>query len=132
QLDHPDLAGNLWTNAGEIPGNGIDDDGNGYIDDVHGWDFLNSDNDPSDDIGHGTHVSGIVGAVGNNSVGVTGVNWTVRIMPLKICTNFCSTSAEISALQYAADKGVKVVNSSFGGAVPFNQAEHDAIEAAGT
>jgi Subtilase family/Divergent InlB B-repeat domain len=132
QMNHPDLAGNLWTNPTEIPGNGIDDDHNGYVDDVHGWDFVNNDNDPSDDINHGTHVSGIIGAIGNNGVGVAGVNWSVRLMPLKICASFCSTSAEISALQYAADENVKVVNSSFGGAVPFSQAEHDAIQAAGT
>ena len=64
--NHKDLAANIWTNPGEIAGNGIDDDGNGYIDDVHGWDFCNGDNDPMDDNGHGTHVAGTIGAVGNN------------------------------------------------------------------
>ncbi|HZE89382.1 MAG TPA: S8 family serine peptidase, partial [Verrucomicrobiae bacterium] len=65
-LQHPDLQANIWTNPGEIPGNGVDDDGNGFIDDVHGWDFANDDNDPTDDNGHGTHVSGTIGAIGDN------------------------------------------------------------------
>ena len=65
---HPDLAGNIWTNPGEIPSNGVDDDGNGYVDDVRGWDFVNDDNDPMDDHGHGTHVAGTIGAVGNNQI----------------------------------------------------------------
>src|SRR6187200_1110086 len=66
---HPDLAANVWSNPREIRGNGIDDDGNGYIDDVHGFDFVSSDGDPMDDHGHGTHVSGTIGAVGNNQIG---------------------------------------------------------------
>ena len=74
---HPSgsATANLWTNPGEIPGNGKDDDGNGCIDDVHGWDFANNDGDPMDDNMHGTHVSGTIGAVGNNGVGVAGINW---------------------------------------------------------
>ena len=142
-MTHPDLAANIWTNPGENCGStdptitcagrtdGIDNDGNGYVDDVHGWDWVNNDNDPSDDINHGTHVAGIVGAVGDNGIGVAGVNWTVRLMPLKICNAFCSISGEIQALQYAADKGVKIVNSSFGGPIPYVPSEHDAIQAAG-
>ena len=82
-LGHPDLIDNLWVNPGEIPGNDIDDDGNGFVDDVHGYDFLEEDGDPADDHGHGTHVSGTIGAVGNNGVGVVGVNWQTRIMVLR-------------------------------------------------
>ena len=74
---HPDLAPNIWTNPNEIPGNGIDDDGNGYIDDVHGWDVINGDNDPTDDHSHGTHCAGIIGAAGNNTAGMAGVCWQV-------------------------------------------------------
>jgi subtilisin family serine protease len=130
-LSHPDLAGNLWQNVGEIANNNIDDDLNGFVDDVHGWDFRNGDNDPSDEVGHGTHVAGTIGAIGNNSIGVVGVNWSVRLMPLKICAQTCDLSAEIAALDYAADEGAKVVNSSFGGVHPEVQAERDVIEAAG-
>src|SRR5262249_24208374 len=81
--NHPDLAANIWTNPGEIPGNGIDDDHNGYVDDVHGYDFVNNDGDPMDDNSHGTHVAGTIGAIGNNGVGVAGVDWNVRLMALK-------------------------------------------------
>ena len=82
---HPDLAGNMWVNQGEIPGNGIDDDGNGIIDDVHGMNAIPWDatGDPMDDNGHGTHVAGIIGACGNNDLGVSGVNWKVSIMSTK-------------------------------------------------
>ena len=80
---HPDLSANIWDNSGEIDGNGIDDDGNGYIDDVRGWDFLDGDNAPMDAHGHGTHVAGIIAAVGDNGLGVAGVGWHVRIIPLR-------------------------------------------------
>ena len=80
---HPDLAANMWRNPGEIPGDGIDNDGNGFVDDVYGWDFANNDADPFDDEGHGTHVAGTIGAVGNNGTGVAGVNWQVSLMALK-------------------------------------------------
>jgi len=82
-FSHADLAANLWVNSGEIAGNGKDDDGNGYVDDVNGWDFWNSDKDPSDDYGHGTHVSGTIGGVGGNGAGVAGVNWQVTIISAK-------------------------------------------------
>ena len=99
---HADLAANIWINPGEIAGNGIDNDGNGYVDDVHGIDTDNNDGDPMDDNGHGTHVAGTIGAVGNNGVGVAGVNWNVRIMALKFL-DACgsgSTSAAIECLEY--------------------------------
>jgi serine protease len=115
--DHPDLAANIWTNTGEIPGNGIDDDKNGYVDDVHGWDFAYNDDDPFDGAGHGTHTAGTIGAVGNNGVGVVGVNWHIQVMVLKFLNDSGSgyTSAAVSALNYAVAKGVKVSNNSWGG-----------------
>ncbi|MBU2499845.1 S8 family serine peptidase, partial [bacterium] len=84
---HPDLVDNAWTNPGEIAGDGIDNDGNGFIDDIHGWDFANGDNDPMDDNDHGSHCSGTIGGVGNNALGVAGVNWDVSIMGLKFLTS---------------------------------------------
>ncbi len=137
-MAHEDIAANVYTNPREIAGNGIDDDGNGYIDDVHGWDFVHDLNDPSDRNlicnGHGTHTAGILGAVGNNNIGITGVNWHVQIMPLKVLGGFyCRASSAniISAINYAADMGVKVSNNSYGGG-PFSQAEKDAIQASRT
>ena len=126
---HPDLAANIWTNPGEIPGNGIDDDGNGYVDDVRGWDFANDDNDPMDVDGHGTHVAGIIGAVGNNARGVTGVNWNVKLMPLNFLgagPNSGLISAEAEAIHYAVMMGVKVTNNSYGG-LGTSQAEARAV-----
>lgn len=117
QYTHPDLSANIWTNPGEIAGNGIDDDGNGYVDDVRGWDFVNNDNDPMDDNGHGTHCSGTIGAIGNNGIGVAGVVWNTKIVPLKFLNSSGngSISAALGCLQYAAGKGVKVSSNSWGG-----------------
>jgi subtilisin family serine protease len=114
---HEDLAANIWTNPGEIPGNGIDDDGNGYVDDTWGWDFWNNDNDPSDDNGHGTHTAGTVGAVGNNGKGVVGVCWSIRLVGLKIgsASGSVSISAAISALDYCVAAGIPLSNHSWGG-----------------
>jgi len=126
--NHPDLAANIWTNPKEIAGNNIDDDNNGYIDDVRGWDFANNDNDPMDDNLHGTHVAGTIGAIGNNGVGVAGVNWRVKIMPLKFLTgNGSGTLANaISAIIYGANQKARVMNNSWGGG-GFSQALQDAI-----
>jgi subtilisin family serine protease len=115
--DHPDLEPNIWTNPGEIAGNGIDDDGNGYADDIHGWDWAYGDNDPTDFDGHGTHVAGTVGAIGDNSEGVTGVCWNVKLMALKFLNDVGSgsTSNAILALEYAVDNGAHLTNNSWGG-----------------
>ena len=114
---HEDLADNMWVNSGEVPGNGIDDDGNGYVDDVFGYDFINNDSDPMDDNRHGSHVAGTVGAQGNNGVGVAGVAWDASLMALKICNagGGCSLSAAIEAMNYARNNGAQVTNHSWGG-----------------
>lgn len=113
---HPDLAANIWTNPGEIAGNGIDDDGNGFIDDIHGWDFANNDSDPMDGSGHGSHVSGTIGGVADNGIGIAGVNWNVRMMALKFMNNDgTGTSADaISCIEYATMMGVDVMSNSWG------------------
>lgn len=134
---HPDLVDNMWTNPGETgvdengadkSKNGIDDDQNGYIDDFRGWDFINGDNDPMDGHSHGTHVSGTIGAAGNNGVGVVGVNWEVSIVGLKIFSDAGSTTADaiISAIEYSTKLGVRVTNNSWGGG-GFSQPLMDAI-----
>ena len=128
---HADLRNNIWVNTDEIPNNGIDDDGNGYIDDIRGWDFANNDNDPMDDNRHGTHVAGIIAAQGNNNTGVVGVNWSARIMPLKFMSaaGGGTTSDAIRAIEYAVANGAKISNNSWGGGA-FSQALFDAINAA--
>jgi subtilisin family serine protease len=131
-LVHPDLAPNIWSNPGEsCPGcgtNGVDDDGNGFADDVHGWNCLAGSNDPSDDNGHGTHVSGILGAAGNNGRGVTGVNWQVGIVPIKfIGAGGSGTTADaICGILYGISAGVNVINASWGD-TEYSQALYDAI-----
>ncbi len=127
---HPDLAGNMWTNPGEIAGNGIDDDGNGVVDDARGWDWVDNDSDPADLNGHGTHVAGTVGARGNNASGVAGVAWDVRLMPLRVLDAAGSgwTSDVAAAFAYAGRMGVDVVNASLAGPSP-SVALLDAISA---
>src|SRR5512133_3259014 len=119
-LTHRDLAPNLWTNPGEVPGNGIDDDGDGIVDDVHGADFVNGDGDPSDDNGHGTHVAGIVAARGNNGVGVAGLAWRARIMAVKVLgADASGDMATVAAgVRYAVAHGAGVINLSLTGPSP--------------
>ena len=130
---HEDLADNIWVNVGEIPGDGIDNDANGYVDDIHGYDFFNDDADPMDDHNHGTHVAGTIGAVGNNSIGVVGVNWDVQIMALKFldADGSGSISDAIEAINYAVANGATISNNSWGFGDGFSQALYDAIDAAG-
>ncbi len=126
---HPDLSANIWANPGESGSgketDGLDNDNNGRIDDWHGWDFVNADNDPMDDVGHGTHVAGIIGATGNNSLGVTGVCWKVKLLPLRIIKKLGAGtygvySDAVAALAYitklnATSRVVAVANHSWGG-----------------
>lgn len=115
---HPDLAANVWHNAAEVNGRpGVDDDRDGYVDDVIGWDFLAGSPAPWDLSGHGTHVAGTIGARGNNGVGVTGVEWQSALMPLRICdaNGDCNYAAAVRAIDYAADHGARVINGSFAG-----------------
>ena len=116
QYDHPDLEANMWINTKEIPDNGIDDDNNGYVDDVYGYDFVNKDGDPMDDHSHGTHCAGTIGAVGNNGKGVAGVNWNVKLMALKVLAadGYGSSADTASAIEYAVAKGVDVISMSLG------------------
>ncbi len=151
-INHPDLRDNIWRNPGEVAGNGVDDDGNGFIDDVNGWDFYHNDASVYDGAAgdnttdsHGTHVAGTIGATGNNAIGVTGVNWQVSIMSLKILPKACepspscdpyapaTVSTTVRAFSYARmmrQRGVnlRVLNNSYGGGGK-SQAELDAIRA---
>lgn len=113
---HPDLDANIWVNSGEVAGNGIDDDGNGYIDDVRGWDFANNDNTPLDLNGHGTHVAGTIAAE-NNGTGSIGVAYNARIMPVRVLdADGGGTLSNVAAgIRYAANNGARVINLSLGG-----------------
>ena len=128
--NHEDLSANIWNNDDELE-DGTDTDANGCIDDIRGWDFVNGDNDPDDDhVGtyHGTHVSGTIGAEGDNGIGVSGVNWSVSIMPLKILDGNGDgfVSDEILAIDYAIVNGANIINASFSGGSE-SQPEYDAI-----
>ena len=147
-VNHPDLAPNLWTNPLEIPGNNVDDDGNGFVDDVNGWDFASADDDGQDNNpddpagqGHGTAVAGVIGAVGGNGIGVAGVMWNVSILPVKIFPEEGNASllSIINAIEYITmlkrDFGVNIVasNNSYGAlsgadANDFDDAEEIAIQ----
>lgn len=125
---HPDLAANIWTNPKEVA-NGKDDDGNGIIDDLHGYNAAEKTGDPSDSGSHGTHVAGTVAAVGNNGLGVTGVAWEAQLMPCKfIAGGFGTTADAIAALVYADSQGARLTQNSWGGTNP-NQALIDTLEA---
>ena len=129
-VQHEDLEANLWRNANEIPGNGVDDDRNGYVDDIVGWNFGNKTNDPSPttagciESGHGTHVAGAIGAVGGNGKGVTGVSPKVKVMALAVgrADSQCGldSSGILQAVRYAVDNGARVINLSLGGPVGTN------------
>ena len=134
--NHPDIDDNVWINAGEIPGNGVDDDGNGYVDDRRGWDFIGPtwvtptpDNDPMDGRGHGTHVAGTIAAEGDNGLGVVGVAWRSRVMAVQGLSDdgFGTSSTLAPAIVYAVDNGADVINASFGGEGR-SQAIADAID----
>ena len=116
-LDHPELAGRIWTNTKEIAGNGIDDDGNGYIDDVQGWNFADNNNNPYDNEGHGSNVTGIIGSTGNNNLGYAGMDWNCKLMIVKglDATNSGFYSWWISGIYYAVKNGAKVINLSLVG-----------------
>lgn len=138
--NNPDLAANIWTNPGEIPGNGIDDDGNGYVDDVHGYNFVDNNGNPMDlqmkpglYNGHGTHCAGILGAVGNNGIGVAGVCWNVKIMAVKFGdTNGVNSVAKAAqSIQYATMMGARVISLSWHAGASYNQTLKDTIDAAG-
>ena len=138
---HEDLAANAWRNPGEIPGNGVDDDGDGFVDDYYGYDFFSNDGDPLDENGHGTHTAGTIGAVGNNAKGVVGVNWNVSLMAIKIydAAGNSTSSILINAYNYVRlmkTRGVNIraTNNSYGDcaeACGYDQATKDAIDALG-
>lgn len=115
-MNHVDIASRIWNKSSE-PIDGIDNDGNGLIDDYRGWDWVNADNDPADDHGHGTNCTGIIGTIANNSVGYAGVNWNSKIMPLKVLDNNNSGSyaSMANSIYYAADNGAKIISMSVGG-----------------
>jgi subtilisin family serine protease len=124
-LKHEDLSTNIWQNPGETPGDGIDNDGNGYVDDVNGYNFADNTPDPTDDHNHGTHVAGIIGAIGDNNIGITGINYKTSMMALKFmkpitCGTFeCGASGSSAdaaeAIFYAVDNKARVINASWGG-----------------
>ena len=125
---HEDLAHNMWVNPGEIPGDKIDNDQNGYVDDVYGIDAIRDNGDPWDDHGHGTHCGGTIGASGNNGIGVVGVNWRVKLMALKFLNSggWGDTHDAIECIEYAIQNKVDVLSNSWGGG-GYSQSLYDSI-----
>jgi subtilisin family serine protease len=123
--DHPDIAANLWINAEETPGDSLDNDENGYVDDVYGYNFRDDHGDPLDDDGHGTHVAGTISAVANNTIGVAGGAYNVKIMSCKFLSGGTSEDAA-EAITYAVDNGARILNNSWGG--PANPFVADAVD----
>ncbi len=139
-IDHPDLEENVWRNPGEIPGNGLDDDKNGFIDDIQGWDFVNNEADPSpkfkdgwteSGINHGTIIAGIISASTNNQRGVAGVAWQTKIMPLKAINDRGDgrVSDVVRAIDYAVNNGADIINLSFV-SLSYNDSMQEAIRRA--
>lgn len=138
--NHPDLKENIWANEGEIAGNGIDDDGNGYVDDIQGWDFFDKDNTPMDETssrnpGHGTHCAGIIGAAGNNGIGISGIAPVVKMIPIRFlgADGSGDLMSAVKAIDYATAAGAQIISASWGAAVPRAGAKPilEAIERAG-
>ena len=134
--DHPDIHDAIWTNTDEVPGNGVDDDRNGMVDDVHGWDFWDRDNDPDDFHGHGSHVAGTIAARGDNNTGIVGVAPEATVMPVRVLNDSAlgRTSDIADGIAYAAVNGADVINLSLGTPpepdYPPSQAERDALDLA--
>lgn len=130
--NHQDLINSIWRNSKEVPNDGIDNDGNGFVDDVIGWDFANGDSRPWDDNGHGSHTAGTIGATGGNGIGLSGVAKKVSIMPLKFLSSFGEGTTEdaVLAIRYAVRSGARILSNSWGGET-FSQALEDAIAYAG-
>jgi len=117
-IDHPDLRENIFLNEREVPNNGIDDDNNGFVDDVHGWNFVNNNNNVSDPLGHGTHCAGVIGASGRDEKGIKGINWDVSILPISYLNknNKGNLANAILSIDYAIKMGANIINASWGGA----------------
>jgi subtilisin family serine protease len=130
-LSNPDLADSVWTNTGEVAGNGLDDDGNGFVDDVHGADTVGWDGDPSDGLGHGTAVASVIAARGDNGFGLSGMAWNARLIPVKVVHDdgWATTATMVAGLRYALDEGARIVNMSLNGSAP-SQALDEAIQQA--
>ncbi len=132
-VDHEDLSANVWTNPREVANNNIDDDGNGYVDDIHGWNFVSGSNNVNDDHDHGSFCAGIIGAQSENGKGARGVTARVKMMPVKSLdeNGFGSTANAISAIEYAVNNGADIINASWGGS-SYDQALYDMVKWAGT
>jgi len=126
RINHPELSGRLWTNTAEVA-DGTDTDGNGYVDDINGWDFAYNDNNPTDDVGHGTNIIGIIASNSNNGTAYAGINWNSKVMNLKMLNNqnaYTDGAWAVDAIYYAVDNGADILNMSWGGGafVPLQEA----------